>query len=356
MNIQLRKGPEILVSKGNLSLTTGIHKGRLLHYRVRVVSRSEILRAHRFVRRRLINAIESGDPDAEPSRGGRAVAVGVAVALASLAAVVAQRYIGDAQPWRRADAVIVERDTDAHFVYLDGVLHPVVNYVSARLALGVAAPYLVTVARDDLRGVPTGSMWGISGAPDAIPSPSDLVTSWSVCSDPDGNGHLVLGESIGGRQAGGLVVRDRSGADYRIVDGRRARIRAHDASAAVPASEFLAAIPVVSHVPDVVGSPAPGPLCAIFDGGPARVVVAANAPGVRVAMPPGRGALVRSTAPSSPVELVVGDVAYPLKDAAAQTSLGLADAAPIAMPPQVIALIPRGIELSTQAARAVIDS
>ena len=103
------------------------------------------------MRRRIINAIESGHPDAEPSRRARAVVVGVVATLLTLAAVVARHYTDRPARWLRSDAVIVERDTGAKFVYIDDVLHPMTNYVSARLALGLAAPNLVTVSRSDLQ-------------------------------------------------------------------------------------------------------------------------------------------------------------------------------------------------------------
>lgn len=317
-----------------------------------MVSRAELLRAHRFIRRRIINAVESGNPDAEPSRRGTAVTVGIVVSLLAVGAVAAQHYSNRPPQWRRADAVIVDRDTGAHYVYVAGVLHSVANYASARLALGMPSAHLVTVSRGDLQGAATGPAWGIVGAPNSLPAASDLVTSWTVCSDEAGAGSVLFDVPVGGQASSGVIVANEFGQKTMIVGDQQAPYPGDVLPQAVPSKSLLAAIPVVAHVHGSAATSAPGTLCAINDGGALHVVAHAKAPRVRVALPNGKAALVQSDVPSSPVELIVDGVAYPVKGSDALASLGLAGAQAMTVPTQVLSLVPHGVELSRA---AVVD-
>lgn len=315
-----------------------------------MVSRAELLRAHRFIRRRIINAVESGNPDAEPGRRGTAVAVGIVASLLAVGAVAARHYTNHPPQWRRSGAVIVDRDTGAHYVYVAGVLHPVANFASARLAVGLPSAHLVTVSGGDLHGAATGPEWGIAGAPNSVPAASDLVTSWTVCSDEDGVGSVLFGVPVGGQASSGVVVADEFGQKTMIVDDQQAPDARDAPSQALVSEALLAAIPVVAHVHGSAASAAPGTLCAINDGGALHVVAHATAPRVRVTLPNGKAALVRSDVPSSLVELIVDGVAYPVKGSDALASLGLAGAQAMTVPTQVLSLVPHGVELSRAAA------
>ena len=64
----------------------------------------------------------------------------LSVLLAALA-VAAVAVYGSLRPsggtdWRVAGTIIVERESGARFVYLEGKLHPVLNYASALLIVG----------------------------------------------------------------------------------------------------------------------------------------------------------------------------------------------------------------------------
>jgi type VII secretion protein EccB len=90
---------------------------------------------------------------------------------------------GGKTTWREDQALIVEKETGARYVYLNGRLHPVLNYVSARLILKQAKPSTVNVSRSSMRGTPRGATLGIAGAPDTLPEPGRLRTDpWVLCS------------------------------------------------------------------------------------------------------------------------------------------------------------------------------
>src|SRR5690349_19751744 len=97
------------------------------------------LQAYQFLRRRLVSALQTGDANhpVPPSRrvvlsaaAGTTCAVLVAAGFAIYGAV----RPGTGQDWRKPGQVVVERETGADFVLgADGLLHPVLNYTSARL-------------------------------------------------------------------------------------------------------------------------------------------------------------------------------------------------------------------------------
>jgi len=194
-----------------------------------MASRSEEIRAHRFATRRLLGAIVGGRAGADtPRRTGVGVGLGFLAAVVSLgvAAVVAVVAPAAGQ-WRRSDAVIVERETGARYVYRDSTLYPVLNYASARLVLGSPTPPVVLASRHDLAGTARGAPLGIAGAPDSLPAPSDLLTGgWSVCSSgAPVSGSVVLGAPVAGEGLGeGALLVRAGGTDYLVWHGHRARV------------------------------------------------------------------------------------------------------------------------------------
>jgi type VII secretion protein EccB len=77
--------------------------------------------------------------------------------------------------------VVLEKDTGARYVFLDGQLRPALNLSSALLAAGDVGK-LVTVSKSSLTGVPVGTPIGIPGAPDGLPLADRLnVSPWTVC-------------------------------------------------------------------------------------------------------------------------------------------------------------------------------
>ena len=67
----------------------------------------------------------------------------LAVAAAGVYGLV--RPGGDTS-WRSGQSLILEKDTGTRYVYTHGVLHPVLNYASARLILGQATLSIVSVS------------------------------------------------------------------------------------------------------------------------------------------------------------------------------------------------------------------
>jgi type VII secretion protein EccB len=107
----------------------------------------------------------------------------IAILVAAGFAVVGLIRPGDSDSWHAAGTVIVEKETGARFILVDGTLHPVLNYSSAVLALGAQTATVQLVSRSALSSTPRGATIGIDGLPDSLPSASNLITApWSVCS------------------------------------------------------------------------------------------------------------------------------------------------------------------------------
>jgi type VII secretion protein EccB len=153
-------------------------------------SRRDQIQAYQFLRRRTISAIVVGDPNAAESPSKLTVAAlvtGLLVMVLVLAGFGVAGYLGSGSStaWKDDGAIIVEKETGARSIYgQDRRLHPVLNYVSARLLTGGSK--IVSVARSSLRPAPRGATVGISGAPDALPAAGDLVDApWTACTIDD---------------------------------------------------------------------------------------------------------------------------------------------------------------------------
>ncbi|MEO3928855.1 type VII secretion protein EccB [Micromonosporaceae bacterium B7E4] len=223
-------------------------------------SRRDQVQALRFVGRRMSAAVLGADPNSrdQPTvRLGRSAFAAVVVAALVVAGVTVYGLIvpGGARSWRDGDGLVVEKESGARYVFREGVLHPVLNYTSARLILGSASPTVRRVAAASLRGVPHGTPVGIPGAPESLPTADGLVrTAWQVCvhpgRGPDGASRPVLTVTVAGRPAPGhrpigvdeaLPVRGPDGATYLVWLGHRLRV----GSAAVLAALGYAAVPVL---------------------------------------------------------------------------------------------------------------
>jgi type VII secretion protein EccB len=149
-------------------------------------NRSDQYRAYRFLVRRIVSAVLSGDPESNElpmRRFGTALFGGILVAVLVVAgfAVYGLIFPGGGRPTE--NVIILERETGAVFIYTGNELHPVLNWTSARLILGQAP--VQTMARDSLRDVPRGAPVGIPDAPPTLPSTGSLVGfPWTVCSTP----------------------------------------------------------------------------------------------------------------------------------------------------------------------------
>jgi type VII secretion protein EccB len=424
--------------------------------------------------RRVVSAVAAheSNPARPPGRrAGVTLLAGALVAALGLAgfAVWGLLQPGGSTRWRSGQAVIVEKESGAKFVYLDGVLHPVANYASALLILGSAKPATISVARRSLAGVARGAPLGIPGAPDALPRRRDLIGGpWSVCGV--GARSVVLAGSAprGGTalRSDALLVSTPDGAVHLLWNGRRARVREPStvlgmlvwgaprpvAAAlvnALPVAADIARVPVAgrgqpfpplagarigqvflvdgrqhavalagglapvtpfqaalligdpatvqrvgqtaptplspgqyaalprtafpgswdglpTEVPRLVAPVPGGAVCAGASGGlivgsapPRAAAFAAPAAGLAdgVSLPPGRGAIVRSRpAPDAPdgVLYLVTDlgVRHHLPSPDVLAVLGYAGVKPVAVPAEIVALLPAGPGLYPQAARA----
>jgi type VII secretion protein EccB len=256
-----------------------------------VASRQDQLHSYQFAVQRLVAAIvaREADPIRPPTRRltGAALA-GVLIAALCLAAVAVYGVLapGGGTGWRSQGAIVVEKETGARYVYLDGSLYPVLNYASALLLAGSAggvgssggAPRPVLVPRRAIEGVPRGPRLGIPGAPDSLPAPDRLLTgAWAVCATPAGGSSLHIGQKVaGGRALGpgdGLLVRAPAGEVSLIWHGHRYRLSDFALGALAWRGEPVApvAAALLNAVPE--GPPLAAPAVPGL-GGPSRVAFA----------------------------------------------------------------------------------
>lgn len=226
--------------------------------------------AQRFGRRRLRAALVQGDPDslvAPLSRLGAGVYGGLAITvlLLAVAGIVGVLRPGGSTAWQEPGAFIVDEDTGARYVFRDGVLHPILNYASARLLLGDQLQ-VVTVSSASLDPAVRGPMIGIPLAPDALPDAAQIVgVDWSVCAvGRAADGAALHTEVRPGSAAAGSTVPDSDGYLVRTESGRTALIwsgQAHDIPDQwLEALGYQNAVPI--RVPDsfVAALPAGAPL------------------------------------------------------------------------------------------------
>jgi type VII secretion protein EccB len=151
-------------------------------------SRHEQVRAHRFVTRRIVSAMLSGEPESTelPARRlAMALFGSLIVATIVLAVVGVIGFVNPTGGKPEENDIIIMRETGARFVYVEGTLHPVLNYASALLIVGTANPQVRTMSRKSLQQLPGGPPVGIRDAPDPPPAANALVgLPWSVCSSP----------------------------------------------------------------------------------------------------------------------------------------------------------------------------
>lgn len=203
-------------------------------------TRREQLQGYRFVTRRIVSAMLSGEPESTvlPMRRlGLAAFASVMIATIVFAGVGVYGILrpGGKSAWKKDNTLVIERESGARYIYQSGTLHPVLNYASARLIVGAASPQQVSA--NSLRDVPRGAAIGIVGAPDSVPSADALVgLPWIVCSSPKFASsttslatELMVGRALpGGSGMGdkGLLVTEGStdGTMYLLWHDKRYRI------------------------------------------------------------------------------------------------------------------------------------
>lgn len=201
-------------------------------------SKRDQSQAHSFMMGRLTASMLMAEPDAAESpltRTTRGVVISIVIAVLVCAGsfVFGLLKPGGNTSWKTAGSFVVDKDTGARYLYLDGRLRPVRNYASARL-IGGAQLTTDDVGTASLKGTPVGGAVGIPGAPDAVPSPSDLDAGlWQVCSTVGGGTASAArttvdvggsSDSTGVGTTEGLVVAGPDKAEYLVWQGSRLKL------------------------------------------------------------------------------------------------------------------------------------
>lgn len=151
-------------------------------------TRRDQVQAYRFVIRRIVSAMLSGEPEASERPMRR---LGWSVFASTMVTVLVMAIAGiwglvTSQGRELSDpSLVINADTKARYVYVEGRLHPVQNIASARLILGTDDPEEREVPSSTLEGIARGHPAGIIGAPDGLPAADQLAgLPWRVCSVP----------------------------------------------------------------------------------------------------------------------------------------------------------------------------
>jgi type VII secretion protein EccB len=204
-----------------------------------VTTKRDQAQAYFFLVGRLVAGLLNGEPDTL-QRPNRRPSVGTAIGILLTVLVTAGFGIygllrpGGPNAWQATNgSIVLVEETGARYVYVNGTLLPVLNYASARLALGSGAP-VVTVSRDALSGLPVGAPIGIPGAPDNLPATTALYTGpWSVCARPSSSSGATLTTVVFGAAGAAapalaedqaLLVSPSDGSVHLIWNGQRHRI------------------------------------------------------------------------------------------------------------------------------------
>jgi type VII secretion protein EccB len=243
------------------------------------------IQAYQFLRRRLISALVTADANhpISPSRRlvlGTILGVAAAVLTAAAFGVIGLLDPSGAADWQQGGQVIVEQETGARYVLgQDGLLHPVVNYASARLLAGGNADQTVTVSSSSLGSASRGAMLGIPGAPDSLPAsgslsdntfasctrtPPDLPAAAEPVSTVILGDVAPTGRPLPAGQA--LFVTPPSGGEFLVTSGHRFRLTSQAAIAAL-GYEDVPATPVSDSWLDTVPAGRDLALLAVSDAG-----------------------------------------------------------------------------------------
>jgi type VII secretion protein EccB len=222
-------------------------------------SRRDLFQAHRLMTQRASLALLRGEPDVpdQPIRRlNVAVFAGVfvAVIITGLFFILGLLGHGSSSIQNTPGMLVIDKQTGTPFVFCEGKkLCPVVNYASARLALGNSPLNQQTVDQSALTKFARGPEIGIPGLPQPLPTASLLVRQpWSVCTQtatgPFGTQvktALVGGTSVGGRPLGdsALLVTAQS-QDWVIWNGQRMAVQ-RDGIVALGARQPPVPVPVV---------------------------------------------------------------------------------------------------------------
>ena len=258
-------------------------------------TRRDQLHAYRFLTKRALAALVTGEPNAvePPMRrltlttvSGVMIAILVAIGFAVFGLI--KPSAGDS--WKDSSAVIIERETGAHYVYRDGELDPVLNYTSAVLAVSnegaTAQAKVVLVDRDEIADTPRGPTIGIDDVPETLPESSAIVDSpWIVCSRQHTQSATTLQASVSVTIGEGVLATSLLGSgmavlvdtpsapdtDYLLWEGQRfaiaseaitSALRIDDSTPLTVGTAFLQSLDAGTALktPTISGLGSPGPV------------------------------------------------------------------------------------------------
>lgn len=157
-----------------------------------MATKKDLVEAYSFSRRRLVTAFVSGAPggrEVEPTRPGRAIIGGLALAVLLVAggAVLGILKSPTVVDLDQAGKLVSEKETGADYLVLavdgsdDTELRPLANITSAMLVIGSDLE-AEEVPRSEINDRQIGDPIGILDAPATPPQPADLVQDgWSAC-------------------------------------------------------------------------------------------------------------------------------------------------------------------------------
>ncbi len=209
-------------------------------------SRQDQLHSYQYSLQRVVAALVTHDPDPHRSplrRAGTTALISVVVAALAVTAAAVWGILTGAGTDKIDDesAVYMDKTTGARYVFVksDNRLHPVLNYASGLLIANGDGPNVVGASSRSLAQVPLGATLGITGAPDALPGPGDLVTgAWSVCTQsPDAGAAsstpprstVLIGTPVTDGVAAGpshqaLLIGDPAGGTFVVYGNRKFQI------------------------------------------------------------------------------------------------------------------------------------
>lgn len=215
-----------------------------------MTTKKDLVEAHAFSRRRLVTAFLSGAPggrEVEPSRPGRTIVGGAALALllvagAAIASVLAPRTQSD---WDKPGLVISKQTGERYVITQQGApLRPVINVTSAQLILGAHITPTI-VSQKTLDGQTPGDDIGILGAPQQLPTESSFVESgWTACT-ADGTGisvDVARRPAVSPAAGGGVVVTTDGKTYWVVADGPEHRAHRYQVPAMPGEDNLLEAI------------------------------------------------------------------------------------------------------------------
>lgn len=151
-----------------------------------MTTKKDLVEAHAFSRRRLVTAFLSGAPggrEVEPTRPGRTILGGVALAVLVIAGGAVAHEFKDrpASGWDQQGLVVTDRGSRYVVTQDKQPLRPVVNLTSAQLILGLD-PTATVVSQETVDKKTPGGTIGILGAPESLPQKDDFITTgWTAC-------------------------------------------------------------------------------------------------------------------------------------------------------------------------------